>query len=375
MGSVGREIEAAAARMFCVGFDGPAVPDHVPELLRRGVSGAVLFRRNVEGPTEQIAGLCRDLKTRAGRPFLICIDQEGGRVQRLREPFTNIPSMRALGRTGDEALARELGRVLARELRAVNIDMDLAPVLDIDTNPANPVIADRSLGSTPELVTRLGLALIDGLQCEGVAACAKHFPGHGDTAQDSHHDLPRLPHAMQRLESVELVPFAAAAQAGVASIMTAHVVFDPLDREFPVTMSPAVLTGILRDRLGYDGVIISDDLEMKAIAAHFDIAEVVTRGTNAGVDLFTIGHDSAVQNRAIDALIRAVESGRVSRDRLAESALRLNRLCHGFLRPPLERVPPGVIGSPEHKAIVDRIAGAAPGDAAAGRDPTEFRPA
>ena len=361
------DLERAVARMFCVGFAGTSVPVEMRELVDRGVGGAVLFRRNF-ADARQFADLCGELKQYAGRPFLTSIDQEGGRVIRLGAPFTQVPSMRAIGRTGDAELARQIGSLLAKELRAANVDMDFAPVLDVDTNPANPVIADRSFGRTPELVSKMGLALIDGLQQEGVAACGKHFPGHGDTSQDSHLDLPRLPHGMERLNGVDLPPFAAAARAGVAAIMTAHVIFEAIDPDFPATMSRAVLTGLLRERLGFDGVIVSDDLEMKAIANHYKLEEVIVRGANAGVDLFAICYTPATQNAAIGALVRAVERGDVARETIDAAVRRLDRLCAKFVQG--GRIGPisGVIGCFEHQRLVERIARVEPT-----RDPTEYR--
>ena len=206
------DLERQAASLFTVGFYGKAVTDDLRGLLARGVGGVIYFARNVGSPAE-VLELNRELKRVAGRPLVLAIDQEGGQVARLRQGFTELPPMRAVGATGDANLARELGLLIGRELRAVGFDMNYAPVLDIDTNPQNPVIGARSFGSTPELVTTMGLALAAGLEAEGIAACGKHFPGHGDTSQDSHLELPRLPHAMDRLERVELVPFRAAASA------------------------------------------------------------------------------------------------------------------------------------------------------------------
>jgi beta-N-acetylhexosaminidase len=351
------ELERSVARMFCIGFDGYTLPPETERLIARGVSSAVLFGRNVASP-RQVAELCKGLKTGAGRPFLTCIDQEGGRVRRLRDGFTHVPSMRALGMTADAALAREVGQVLARELRAVNIDLNFAPTLDVDTNAANPVIGDRSFGATSELVSTMGCALIKGLQESTVAACGKHFPGHGDTSQDSHFDLPRLPHPIERLEQIELPPFRAAVEAGVAMIMTAHVVFEPIDADFPATMSSKVLDGILRREMGFDGVIISDDLEMKAISANFEIAEVVTRGANAGVDLFAICHDTDLQNRAIDALLGAVERGEVSRERIERANRRLDALMERYARAAHSASDFGALNCAEHQAVVGRIAAA-----------------
>jgi beta-N-acetylhexosaminidase len=370
-----RELERAAAKMFCVGFDGTTVTPNIRWLIDRGISGVILFGRNVES-AEQVASLCADLKAAAGnRPLLICVDQEGGRVMRLRDGFTNVPAMRAVGAANDPVLARGVGRVLGRELRAVNIDVDFAPVLDVDTNPTNPVIAHRSLGRDAQLVAKLGCEIIAGLQEQGVAACGKHFPGHGDTSQDSHLQLPRLPHPMDRLERVELVPFQAAIRAGVAMIMTAHIVFEPIDPTFPGTMSKPVLDGLLRKRLGFDGVIISDGLEMKAIAANYSADELVTRGANAGIDLFAPCEETDFRDRAIDALIKAVETGDVPRERLAESGKRIDELTATYAQPAhaftLEHA--AVLNCAEHREIIRRILEIAKDTSEGAADPTAVR--
>jgi beta-N-acetylhexosaminidase len=347
------DVQFLAARMFGVGFHTTSVPAEIDSLLARGVSSVILFSRNVQHPS-QVRNLCADLKTRAARPLMIGIDQEGGRVRRLREGFTEIPSMRAVGKANDPQLAREIGGVLARELRAVNIDLDFAPTLDVDTNPNNPVIADRSLGASPQLVATLGCALIEGLQTNGVAACGKHFPGHGDTNIDSHKDLPRMKHDMERLNRIELLPFEAAVKCGVAMIMTAHVIFEPIDPKYPSTMSHAVMQGILRDRMGFGGVIVSDDLEMKAIASYFKTEEVIIRCVNAGVDLLMICHNHKLQHQAIDLLTQAVSRGDVPLARLEESNRRLDALMSQYVRPPT-RENLSILASPEHKAIAQRV--------------------
>jgi beta-N-acetylhexosaminidase len=330
----GRELDRACAGHFCVGFHGTKPSAEVLELIRRGVYGVILFARNVES-AEQVAELSGALKRAAGRPFMVTVDQEGGRVARLRAPqgFTEVPPMRLVGRAGNPGLARQVGALLGRELRAVGIDQDYAPVVDVDSNPANPVIGDRSFGSDPELVGRLGAALAQGLQSEGVAACAKHFPGHGDTSQDSHRDLPRLPHDLERLERVELAPFRALAAAGVASVMTAHVVFEALDPARPATLSPAVMR-LLRERCGFRGPAISDDLEMKAVSEHFSLEQAVPDTIVAGVDGILVCHTAERQHQAIDLLRRAVEGRRVPQDRLAEAALRLKALVEFAGGPP-----------------------------------------
>jgi len=293
---------------------------------------------------------------------------------RLREPFTIIPPMRAVGQANDEKLTYELGKVLAVELRAINIDQDLAPVLDVDTTPTNPVIGPRSLGPDPNLVSKLGVALIKGLQDHGVAACGKHFPGHGDTTQDSHHFLPTLPHDMQRMERVELPPFQAAIAAGVASIMTAHVLFTQVDDKYPATLSHAVLDGLLRKRLKYEGVVMSDDMQMKAIADHYGFDEAIVRGAAAGVDLFWVCHSADLQNRAVDVLIKAVESGLLSRARLEQANRRLDLLFQHYVKPGRRGKLPDTLGSPEHQSVVQQLLKRVDSAAALhhAHDPTNF---
>ena len=351
------------ARMFMVGFPGTSIDADLRRLLQEGVFGAILFKRNVGSPVET-AALCRQLKEEAARPFLLAVDQEGGRVARLRgAPFTTLPPLRELGRRAGAALAEQTGRLLAFELRAVGFDWDFAPVLDVDTNPANPVIGDRALHHEPAEVARLGVALARGLEAGGVASCAKHFPGHGDTTQDSHHTLPRLPHDLSRLHAVELVPFRAYAAAGLASVMTAHVLFEAVDPGVPATMSPRVLD-LLRRELGFDGVVVSDDLEMKAIADNYRVEEATILGALAGVDLFLVCHRADRQRAAIEALTRAVETGRVPHERIAQANRRLDALLARFTHPPEDRL--ASLESDEHRRLAEGLfAGTA------GQDPTE----
>ncbi|AKQ63356.1 Beta-hexosaminidase [Myxococcus hansupus] len=352
------------ARLFMVGFPGTDIDRELASLMDDGIYGAILFKRNV-GTAADTAALCHALKTRAGRPFILSVDQEGGRVARIRgAPFTALPPMRELGQRGDIALVERVGRLLAYELRALGFDWDFAPVLDVDTNPANPVIGDRSFSREAEEVARLGVALARGLETGGVASCGKHFPGHGDTTTDSHLTLPRLPHTLERLRSVELVPFRAFAQAGLASLMTAHVLFDALDPGVPATMSPRVLQGVLREELGFDGVLVSDDLEMKAIAGHYSVEEATVQGTLAGVDLFLVCHNADVQRRAIEALVQAVESGRVPRERIAQAHRRLDALSARFAHPAEDRL--ATLDSGEHRALAEGLV-----STFTGKDPTE----
>ena len=361
------ELYRQCARMLMVGFPGLAADAEARALVDDGVFGVILFKKNVGAPAD-VAALCRSLKVQAARPFLLAVDQEGGRVARLRgAPFTTLPAMREVGDRDDPGLAERLGRLLALELRAVGFDWDFAPVLDVDTNPKNPVIGDRAFSRDPLKVARLGLSLAMGLEAGGVASCGKHFPGHGDTHQDSHETLPKLSHDLARLRATELVPFRAYAQAGLAALMTAHVTFEAVDAGVPATMSQKVLGGVLRGELGFEGVLVSDDLEMKAIADHYDLGEVAVRGAAAGVDLFLVCHRADRQRAAIEALVRAVEEGRLPRARVLEANARLDVLARRFAHPPEDRL--ATLGSAEHEALRAGLVAAA-----AGADPTEKRP-
>lgn len=355
------EIERVAASLLTVGLDGPSLSPELKQLLARGVSGVVLFRRNIES-IQQVRELIAEIKRYARHPVHVAVDQEGGRVQRLREGLTRLPSMRALGACRSSTLARSFGSLIGRELSAIGIDLDFAPVVDVDTNPANPVIGDRALGSDAELVAELGAALITGMQAEGVAACAKHFPGHGDTHEDSHISLPVLAHDMERLERVELLPFMAALDAGVSSIMTAHVIYEPLDAEFPTTLSTRALP-TLRSKLGFERLLFSDDLQMSAIRAHFGLEFASVRAVNAGVDQLLCCHDNEGMHTCIDTLIKAIEAGRLSRARVHEAAERLDVFRRAFVKPS-DSADLSILESDAHRrfaeSLIARIARQAP---------------
>jgi len=327
-----------AGQRFMVGFDGYLASSDVRRMIRDfGVASVILFKRNIDGP-EQVAELVRELQSAArdaghDLPLLVAVDQEGGRVARMREPWTLWPPLRAVGRVGTEEHARRMGAALAAELKACGIRYDFAPVVDVDTNPKNPVIGDRSFGDDPELVGRLGAAMIGGLQGEGVAACAKHFPGHGDTDVDSHLDLPAVEHSMSRLRDVELRPFVKAIAAEVASVMTAHVVVREMDDAVPATFSRRILTGLLRDEMRFAGMIVSDDLEMKAVAKHWRPAEAAVRAAHAGCDLLPVcaSHDAQVE--AVEAVVRALESDTIHFQEMEDSLGRIRRLKERYLLP------------------------------------------
>jgi beta-N-acetylhexosaminidase len=345
-------------------FPGTAVSPELRSVAREfDLGGAILFSRNVEAP-EQVAELAGAVES-LGRsmPAWVSIDQEGGRVARLKEPFTRWPPMAVLGRAKSEALAERFGRALARELRAVGITLDYAPVLDIHTNPKNPVIGDRALAEKADEVARLGKVIIRALQSEGVAACGKHFPGHGDTNTDSHLELPLVEHPPDRLRAVEFEPFRAAIREQVAFIMTAHVLVPSIDEHEPATLSPAIVQAILRDELGYDGVILSDDLEMKAVSARTPVPTAAVQAINAGCDgLLICSGDVDLQAATLEALVKAVESGAIRQQRIDDAMTRLRRAKERFLadeRPKMSarlKELRTVIGRDEHQAIAAEMA-------------------
>jgi len=340
------------------------VPVELASLAREfSLGGVILFARNVVEP-EQVAELSYEsARLVPDLPLWVSVDQEGGRVARLKSPFTEWPPMATLGRSGDVKLAERFARALAAELKAAGITLDYAPVLDILTNPKNPVIGDRALADKAEDVGRLGAAIIRTLQGEVVAACGKHFPGHGDTSVDSHLELPLVEHPPDRLRAVEFAPFRAAVQADVATIMTAHVFAPALDDQRPATLSRHVVTDLLRKELGFEGVILSDDLEMKAIANNYAVPEAAVLAVDAGCDgVLICSADYDTQAKTLEALIHAVESDRLAYTRVDDALKRQQRAKERFLGAAMVSRPAGtktlrqIIGRDEHRAIADEMA-------------------
>jgi beta-glucosidase len=345
-------------------------------LLQSGVGGVILLG----GSAQELALRCRQLRAWAGQPLLLCADVEEGVGQRFEGASWLVPPL-AIGRlqapgpaereaapaappTGPraaaeapaapspnpEALAERYGRCTGRQARLLGLNWVLGPVCDVNNNPANPVINVRAWGEDPATASRLATAFLRGAQAEGVLCCAKHFPGHGDTSSDSHLELPLLRHSRERLEAVELPPFRAAIAAGVASVMTAHLLMEALDGARPATLSPAVLDGLLRRDLGFEGLIVTDALVMEAITAHHGPGEAALLAFTAGADLILM---PAEADAAIDALVAAIDSGAIPRQRLEASLLRRERA--------LAAVAPAA-GQPAASAAIDPAWGGRSGD-------------
>lgn len=351
-------------QLLIAGFNGHQIPPELRSLAKEfGLGGVILFARNIADP-EQVAELSFDAaRLVPDLPVWVSVDQEGGRVARLKAPFTEWPPMKTLGRATDAALAERFARALAAELKAVGISLDYAPVLDIHTNPKNPVIGDRALSDKADEVARLGAAIVRTLQAEGIAACGKHFPGHGDTSADSHHELPLVEHPPERLREVEFKPFKAAIDARVATIMTAHVFVPSLDEKRPATLSKAVVTDILREELKFDGVILSDDLEMKAIASQYAVPAAAVLAVEAGCDgVLICSGDHDTQAAALEALVHAVEDDRLRLARVDDALKRQQRAKERFLAAPVAARPlagralGAVLGRDEHRAVAEEMA-------------------
>ena len=357
-----RDIRRHAGQLAIVGFAGHSIPPDLRALAREfDLGGIILFARNVESP-EQVAEIAREAQSLAHElPLWVSVDQEGGRVARLKAPFTVWPPMATLGRSADDELARRFARALAAELKAVGISLDYTPVLDILTNPKNPAIGDRALSERAQDVARLGRLIIRTLQSEGIAACGKHFPGMGDAATDPHHELPLVEHAPDRLEAVELAPFRAAVEADVATIMTAHVVYPAIDDERPATLSPRIVDAMLKQKLAYEGLVLTDDLEMGAISGRHGLAEASVAAIAAGCDVVLLcGKSQEPQVAAVEALIHAVENGTLPTTRAEDALARHRRTKERFLtrmaRPLTGSALRALLGREEHQAVASDMA-------------------
>lgn len=333
------------------GFEGTTAPDWLRRRLNSGLAGVVLFSRNIATPA-QLAGLTAAL--RAENPdVLIGIDEETGEVTRLEaRTGSSRPGNYALGVIDDEELTEQVARDIGRDLRAVGVNLNFAPTADVNSNPDNPVIGLRSFGADPLLVARHTTAWIRGLQSTGVAACVKHFPGHGDTAVDSHHAVPRVTVSREELAEVELWPFRAAIAEGVRCVMTGHLLVTAYDATLPATLSPSILTGLLRTELGFDGLIVTDGIEMAAVSATYGIGGASALAVAAGADAVCVGGenaDEATFDHIRAAIVDAVTEGVLPEERLADAAARVRALAAwhaaGPAPGPAQRRDPAEVGA------------------------------
>src|SRR3989338_5290484 len=329
-------INKKLGQMLMIGFHWTAISDELREMITDyGIGGVILFSRNIES-TSQVKDLCNSLQKLSiknnKKPLLIAIDQGGGRVFRLKPPFRQYPSYGELGRTGSEDAVRSNALLMADELIEIGVNMNMAPVLDVNTNPKNPIIGDRSFSSDPDIVSLLGSCVIKAFHDKGIIAVGKHFPGHGDTLSDSHLELPVVNHNIERLEDIELKPFIHAFKNGLRAVMTAHVLYPALDADYPATLSERIIKNILRKKYRFDGVVITDDLEMKAISNRYTDEDAGILSVRAGGNILLICHSHDKQLRIFDYLLKAVESGEIKEERIEESFSRIMKLKKEAIR-------------------------------------------
>jgi beta-N-acetylhexosaminidase len=349
------DIKSTCGQLVIGGFAGTSLPASYEAALRQGRrGGAILFKSNVEGGPTQAAALARQVHAALASP-LLGIDQEGGRVARLHAPLIEVPPMRTIASWGDTALAERIAHAVGMQLAAIGCTINFAPVLDVNTCASNPVIGDRAFGADADICARFGVAWIRGLQGAGLLATAKHFPGHGDTSLDSHLELPTALRPLEHLEGVSLVPFRAAVNSGVAAMMTAHVVYSALDPDRPATLSYVSCTQ-LRERIGFDGMLISDDLEMRAIAAHWSSGDAAVQALAAGCDAVLVCHSFDQQEVVLESLVREAESSPEFRERCRHAATRAavsrRRAC---ARPLDDEAVKRVIASEASQAVSEEI--------------------
>jgi beta-N-acetylhexosaminidase len=347
-------LRRSVAQLFMVGIPGPTLDRATRAFLaEHPPGGVILFRRNVRS-AGQIRRLTAALHaTGAGVTPLVALDHEGGRVHRLRRPFTHFPPAATVAAHRDVRLVEAVGRAMGEELRAVGIDLDFAPVLDVWSNPRNRVIGDRAFGTEPASVARLGLALARGLARAGILACGKHFPGHGASAGDSHFVLPHVRRSRRALRTVEIAPFARAIAARIPALMTAHVVYPALDPRRPATLSPAICRDLLRRRLGFRGVLFSDDLEMNAVAARSTPARSAVEALRAGCDMLLVCQSLDAAGAAMRGVEEAIERGRLDAADVTAKLARIQalRLALGNARPRAAR-----LRWPAHTRLAQRAA-------------------
>ncbi|MEU6999105.1 glycoside hydrolase family 3 N-terminal domain-containing protein [Nonomuraea sp. NPDC046570] len=344
----GRDLLRLADSVLLPGFTGRTPPDWLRRRLAEGLAGVVLFSRNINGPG-QVAELTAALRAESPA-VLVGVDEESGEVTRLEVASgSSRPGSYALGVVDDVELTEELARDLGNDLAAAGVTIDFAPSADVNSNPDNPVIGLRAFGAEPDLVARHARAFVRGLQSTGVAACVKHFPGHGDTSVDSHYGVPLVPADRAELEELALRPFVAAIEEGVRSVMTGHLLVPAYDGDAPATLSPKVLTGLLRDELGFDGMIITDGIEMAAVSGVYGVGGASAMAIAAGADAICIGgerSDEATAAEARDAIAMAVVEGRLPEERLADAARRVSELAAWSAttsRRALSAEPPGAV--------------------------------
>ena len=326
--------EEKIGQLVIAGIDGTALDENGMALIGQyRVGGVILYGSNIIDPA-QLTSLLNSLKTAnkgSVAPLLLCVDQEGGRIDRMPPALHRLPTAQAVGGLGKEELAFHMYKAIAGEIRAFGFNLDFAPVLDVNSNPDNPVIGNRSFGATADTVGKMGIQAMKGLMSGGVIPVIKHFPGHGDTAVDSHIGLPVMNHSLDSLRRRELIPFAYAISEGAEAVLMAHILLPEIDRDNPSSFSRTIITGVLRGELGFDGVVITDDMTMGAIVQNYDIAESAVKAILAGSDIVLVAHDFELETKVINGLRQAAAAGVLTSERIDESVCRILKLKERYL--------------------------------------------
>lgn len=318
-------LDEKIGQLVIVGFEGYSIDEATKKMIEEySLGGVILFGRNVENST-QLLDLINSLKkTNINNiPLFISIDEEGGIVSRMPDEFVDLPNNRIIGQRNDKDFSYHVGKVIAKEIKAFGFNMNYAPVLDIDSNPNNPVIGARAFGSNESIVSELGIATMEGMQSEGVISVVKHFPGHGDTIVDSHFGLPLIEKELDAIKQFELIPFTKAINNHCDAIMIAHILFNKIDSDNPASFSKTIITDILRNQLKFEGVVITDDLTMGAILKNYEIGEAAVKSINAGSDIVLVCHGYDNEVSVISSLKKAVQNGEISEERINESVYRI----------------------------------------------------
>ncbi|RKP55626.1 beta-N-acetylhexosaminidase [Cohnella endophytica] len=326
-------LEQKIGQMLLVGVEGTSIDDSAKKMLTEQFVGGVIFYKNNFSDLEGSVRFVNDLKKANfsnPAPLFISVDQEGGKVSRLPKEFVAMPDAAKVGKTGKPELAEQMGALLAQQLKLVGFNVDFAPVLDINSNPKNPVIGTRSFGNKADLVTKMGIAEMNGLRDGGTVAVVKHFPGHGDTSVDSHLDLPVVNKTTEQLKKLEWIPFQAAIDDKADAVMVAHILFPKIDPNAPASFSKKIIGDQLRGTLGYDGVVITDDMTMGAIADHYGIADSAVKSIEAGSDIILVAHGYDTEKKVYDKLLQAVKSGQIDESRIDQSVRRILALKNKY---------------------------------------------
>lgn len=328
-------------QLVLVGMDGTKPDKYTQQLLDDYRVGGFIFYKDNITDSDQALTLFNQLREANASnpvPLFLSVDEEGGRVSRLPSEFSKMPTAAKIGETGQAEAASEAYRIIGQALSGFGLNLDFAPVLDVHSNPDNPVIGDRAFAITPEEVSLMGLAAMKGLSDTGVIPVVKHFPGHGDTSVDSHLGLPVVEHNLERLREFELKPFADAIESGADMVMIAHILLPKLDAEHPASFSPVVIDDLLRQEMGYEGVIISDDMTMGAITEHYEMEQAAVDFITAGGNIVLVGHNYDQEIAVIEALTLAVEEGKISEDMLDQRVYQILKLKqkYGLTNEPAE---------------------------------------